>query len=640
MSTGTNKERLEQNNIKLEEIKGKIDKLPEYQDIEPVYAVTDFCTVKLNHPIYGETMSTADYFVYETWVLARFNAQSMAENSIFRIVNGEAEFVADVTFTDMSSITEVFSFGCIFKFENNKLYIFKQIGETTSSTRLFYSFDITTKELSKLNLTCSWLYRPMWCYNGNILSTSDSQQLVLYDPINGNEQRYYPAKNSNNYNSIPSNQYANVLNMYLRIMKSGNTAYFSLYGKDVTDIYTYNGTPCFITNDNVICLSTKSGYRCYNLNANHTLGTEVNLDCSALSGTNFLVLNDKYILSSDNGKLYEYTSTGFLLVQTFPSSNTYYRFGTINANGYLYIFNRGTKIVGYIYDDAYINNKIPFIASSSNVLQGVNLINQDYTLLTGTMPNNGELNYTPSTEEQTIPAGYTSGGTIAAVNASIDENIIPENIKQGVDILGVTGTLESDGSSDYNAKLVPTDGRITDYITEISAQLDTSEVTNMSYMFINCTNLTTIPLLDTSNVDNMRDMFFDCTNLTTIPLLDTSNVDDMRYMFEGCTSLTTIPLLDTSSAVDMQAMFNRCTNLTTIPLLNTNSVRYIAHMFSGCTSLSDDSLNNILAMCTNAVKITSDKTLKYLGLTSEQATKCTTLSNYSTFTSAGWTTGY
>ena len=32
----------------------------------------------------------------------------------------------------------------------------------------------------------------------------------------------------------------------------------------------------------------------------------------------------------------------------------------------------------------------------------------------GTMPNNGELNYTPSTEEQTIPAGYTSGGTIAA----------------------------------------------------------------------------------------------------------------------------------------------------------------------------------------------------------------------------------
>ena len=36
--------------------------------------------------------------------------------------------------------------------------------------------------------------------------------------------------------------------------------------------------------------------------------------------------------------------------------------------------------------------------------------------ITGTIINNGELNYTPSTEEQTIPAGYTSGGTIAAIN--------------------------------------------------------------------------------------------------------------------------------------------------------------------------------------------------------------------------------
>lgn len=34
--------------------------------------------------------------------------------------------------------------------------------------------------------------------------------------------------------------------------------------------------------------------------------------------------------------------------------------------------------------------------------------------LTGTMPNNGELNYEVSTSEQTIPEGYTSGGTIAA----------------------------------------------------------------------------------------------------------------------------------------------------------------------------------------------------------------------------------
>ena len=45
-------------------------------------------------------------------------------------------------------------------------------------------------------------------------------------------------------------------------------------------------------------------------------------------------------------------------------------------------------------------------------------------------------------------------------------------------------------------------------------------------------------------------------------------------------------------------------------------------------------------MCANATSYTGTKTLAYIGLTSEQATKCQSLSNYSAFTAAGWTTGY
>ena len=61
--------------------------------------------------------------------------------------------------------------------------------------------------------------------------------------------------------------------------------------------------------------------------------------------------------------------------------------------------------------------------------------------ITGAIPNNGELNITPSTETQSIPAGYTSGGIVRAVDNFIDENIVAENIKSGVTILGVEGTL-------------------------------------------------------------------------------------------------------------------------------------------------------------------------------------------------------
>lgn len=62
--------------------------------------------------------------------------------------------------------------------------------------------------------------------------------------------------------------------------------------------------------------------------------------------------------------------------------------------------------------------------------------------VTGTMPNNGSLSYNPSTSQQTIPAGYTSGGTIGAVTSSIDANIVAENIKEDVEILGVVGTFK------------------------------------------------------------------------------------------------------------------------------------------------------------------------------------------------------
>ena len=170
--------------------------------------------------------------------------------------------------------------------------------------------------------------------------------------------------------------------------------------------------------------------------------------------------------------------------------------------------------------------------------------------------------------------------------------------------------------------------------------LNTSNVIYMISMFSNCTNLAEIPLLDTSKVTDMSDMFNYCTNLTTIPLFNTSNVRDMSGMFENCTNLTTIPLLNTSNVILMLNMFGGCTNLTTIPLLNTSSVTNIAFMFENCTSLSDESLNNILAMCKNATSYSNTKTLAYIGLTSEQATKCTTLSNYQAFLDAGWTTGY
>ena len=176
-------------------------------------------------------------------------------------------------------------------------------------------------------------------------------------------------------------------------------------------------------------------------------------------------------------------------------------------------------------------------------------------------------------------------------------------------------------------------------LIEVSS-LNTSNAISMHSMFFGCASLMAIPQLNTSNVTNMTQMFYECTSLKSIPLLDTSNVTTMHYMFSGCTSLTTISQLDTSSVTDMFGMFSSCSSLTTIPLLDTSNATNMNYMFSNCTSLSNESLNNVLAMCTNATSYTGTKTLKYIGINATQAPTCQSLSNWSAFVAAGWTTGY
>lgn len=58
--------------------------------------------------------------------------------------------------------------------------------------------------------------------------------------------------------------------------------------------------------------------------------------------------------------------------------------------------------------------------------------------VTGTIVDNGNLNFTPSKESQQIPAGYTTGGKVEG-----DANLITNNIKKGITIFGVEGSLES-----------------------------------------------------------------------------------------------------------------------------------------------------------------------------------------------------
>lgn len=123
--------------------------------------------------------------------------------------------------------------------------------------------------------------------------------------------------------------------------------------------------------------------------------------------------------------------------------------------------------------------------------------------------------------------------------------------------------------------------------------LNTSEVTNMSQMFQNCSNLTSVILsgFDTKNVTDMSHLFFGCSSLNSVDLsgFDTQNVTTTARMFLDCSSLTSIKLngLNTSNVESTSFMFSGCKGLTSLDLssFNTTNVRYMNSMFNACDKL-------------------------------------------------------
>lgn len=80
-------------------------------------------------------------------------------------------------------------------------------------------------------------------------------------------------------------------------------------------------------------------------------------------------------------------------------------------------------------------------AASSEILSGKKAYGASGEI-TGSMPNNGATGGTISTKAGTvtIPAGYTTGGTVS-ISSTEQAKIIASNIKQGVTILGQAGSL-------------------------------------------------------------------------------------------------------------------------------------------------------------------------------------------------------
>lgn len=278
---------------------------------------------------------------------------------------------------------------------------------------------------------------------------------------------------------------------------------------------------------------------------------------------------------------------------------------------------RGEKLTGTLPVLTYPTNPVnpqdwdyQFQEATSSTLKRVTRDGTNYILGTHTVVDNETEEWMFSGNSK-MKMGFPENKIATAVNLTANK------LKKGTTILGVTGTYEG-------SKIVLPDG------TRFGGSTATS------FTFLENMNL--------NSLTSFANFFNNCTRITSSPNLSHANyITSTQGMFNGCANLKTVNSINTSRVTAMESMFSFCSSLEDVPILNTSlcSGAYsLSSMFQGCTALTNESLNNILAMCISATSYTGTKTLATLGLTSTQATTCQSLSNWNAFVNAGWSTGY
>lgn len=120
--------------------------------------------------------------------------------------------------------------------------------------------------------------------------------------------------------------------------------------------------------------------------------------------------------------------------------------------------------------------------------------------------------------------------------------------------------------------------------TEVPENFDFNGVTDYSYMFENCQNLTKAPAgINTTNTKNLSYMYDRCYKLTTAEV-DLTNATNTSYMFRECGNLSNLKIHNFPQTLEeADYMFNGC-GVTSLNLgvFTANSMR---NMFQGCEYL-------------------------------------------------------
>ena len=105
-----------------------------------------------------------------------------------------------------------------------------------------------------------------------------------------------------------------------------------------------------------------------------------------------------------------------------------------------------------------------------------------------------------------------------------------------------------------------------------------SNFTSMAYMFYNnktlCSISSNFSELNTKNVTDMSYSFYGCSSLESLPNIskwNTENVKKMNYLFGDCSSLFSLPEIsfwNIKNVISINGIFSNCKSLKEIPVIS------------------------------------------------------------------------
>ena len=146
--------------------------------------------------------------------------------------------------------------------------------------------------------------------------------------------------------------------------------------------------------------------------------------------------------------------------------------------------NSGTVITGECTYDADTSDATAVVAE----ILATKTAYSNGSKLTGTMPNRGAVSGTISTKNgtYTIPQGYHDGSGSVGISSTERNKIVAGNIKNGIQILGVTGTYGGEAVSVQAKTATPTSAQ----------QVITPDT---GYDYLSQVTVTAIPYVESAN---------------------------------------------------------------------------------------------------------------------------------------------